>query len=157
MFFCQCRVQYKSSLRNWAGVLASRQTITQYTILPISVRKPKTKKMTPRILKRKWRKNQNWKSFQMFFFQNCEIYQTKRGSTNWMTITKPSVTNISPRFSRSIKQQTPLTFGQNGLGADINSTWAPARRDERLLLPVLAELATEYKLRGPREWGLCTL
>lgn len=83
-------------------------------------------------------------------------YQTNNGSINWITITKPRVTNISPRFNSSIKQHTPFTFGQNGLGADINSTWAPARRD-RLLLPVLAELATEYKLRGPRECDLCTL
>lgn len=85
-----------------------------------------------------------------------QSYQTNNGSMNWMTITKPSVTSISPRFSSSIKQHTPFTFGQNGFGADINSTCAPARR-ERLLRPVLAELATEYKLRGPRECDLCTL
>lgn len=71
---------------------------------------------------------------------------------NWMTITKPNVTRIRPRFSSTIRQQTPLTFGQNGFGADISSTLAPARRELRLR-PVFAELATEYKLRGPRDDG----
>lgn len=60
----------------------------------------------------------------------------------------PSVTKIKPKLSNSIKQQTPFTFGQNGLGADIASMRAPARR-ERLLRPVFVELATEYRLRGP--------
>lgn len=71
---------------------------------------------------------------------------------NCITITKPNVTKINPKLSNNIRQHTPLTFGQNGFGADINSTWAPARR-ERLLRPVFAELATEYKLRGPRDTG----
>lgn len=66
------------------------------------------------------------------------------------------MTRIKPKFNNSIKQQTPLTFGQNGFGADISSTLAPARR-ELLLRPVLAELATEYMLRGPREYDLCAL
>lgn len=80
--------------------------------------------------------------FYIFFKIYHPSYQTNSGSMNWMTMTKPSVTRMSPRFSRSIRQQTPLTFGQNGFGADISSTWAPARR-ERLLRPVFAELATE--------------
>lgn len=53
-----------------------------------------------------------------------------------------------------MRQQTPFTFGQNGFGADIASTRAPARRD-RLLRPVLFELATEYKLRGPCAFERC--
>lgn len=73
-----------------------------------------------------------------------------------MTITNPSVTKINPKLSNNIRQQTPLTFGQNGFGADIASIRAPARRD-RLLRPVFAELATEYKLRGPRECDRCVL
>lgn len=44
-------------------------------------------------------------------------------------MTNPKVTNISPRFMRSIRQQTPLMFGQNGLGADIASTLAPILLD----------------------------
>lgn len=83
-------------------------------------------------------------------------YHTKSGSTNWITITNPSVTRINPRLSNNIKQQTPFTFGQNGFGADIASIRAPARRD-RFDRPVLAELATEYILLGPRECGLCAL
>lgn len=71
---------------------------------------------------------------------------------NCITITNPNVTSISPKLSSNIRQQTPFTLGQNGFGADINSTWAPARRD-RLLRPVFAELATEYKLLGPRDIG----
>lgn len=55
-----------------------------------------------------------------------------------------------------MRQQTPFTFGQNGFGADIASMRAPARRD-RLLRPVFAELATEYRLRGPRECDRCAL
>lgn len=62
-----------------------------------------------------------------------------------MTITKPSVTKINPKFSKSIRQQTPFIFGQKGFGADINSILAPRLL---LLFPVLAELATEYKLLG---------
>lgn len=65
-------------------------------------------------------------------------------------MTKPSVININPKLSNTIRQQTPFTFGQNGFGADIASIRAPARRD-RLLRPVFAELATEYKLLGPLE------
>lgn len=80
-------------------------------------------------------------------------YHTNNGSTNCMTITKPSVTNIKPKLSSNIRQQTPLTFGQNGFGAAMASIRAPARR-ERLLRPVLAELATEYILCGPLEF-LC--
>lgn len=51
-----------------------------------------------------------------------------------------------------MRQQTPLTFGQNGFGADIASIRAPAFR-ERLLRPVFAELAAEYRLCGPLECG----
>lgn len=29
------------------------------------------------------------------------------------------MTNINPKLSSSIRQQTPFTFGQNGFGADI--------------------------------------
>lgn len=71
-------------------------------------------------------------------------------------MTNPSVTRIKPKLSRSIRQHTPFTFGQNGFGADIASMRAPARR-ERLLRPVFAELATEYKLRGPLECDRCAL
>lgn len=81
-------------------------------------------------------------------------HQTNRGSINCITITKPSVTRIKPKFSSNMRQQTPFTFGQNGFGADIASTRAPARRD-RLLRPVLFELATEYKLRGPCAFERC--
>lgn len=61
-------------------------------------------------------------------------------------MTKPNVTNISPRFSSNIRQQTPLTFGQNGFGADISSILAPRFV---LPLPVFAVLATEYRLLAP--------
>jgi hypothetical protein len=44
---------------------------------------------------------------------------------NWITITKPNVIKIKPKLSRSIRQQTPRTLGQNGFGADIASTLAP--------------------------------
>lgn len=71
-------------------------------------------------------------------------------------MTNPSVTRIKPKLSKSMRQQTPFTFGQNGFGADIASMRAPARRD-RLLRPVFAELATEYRLRGPRECDRCAL
>lgn len=69
-------------------------------------------------------------------------YQTNSGSINCITITKPSVTKIKPKLSSNMRQQTPFTFGQNGFGADMASMRAPVRR-ERLLRPVLAELATE--------------
>lgn len=71
-------------------------------------------------------------------------------------MTNPSVTRIKPKLSKIIRQQTPFAFGQNGFGADIASMRAPARR-ERLLRPVFAELATEYKLRGPLECDRCAL
>lgn len=79
-------------------------------------------------------------------------HHTNKGSMNCMTITKPKVTRISPKLSNTIRQQTPLMFGQNGFGADISSTLAPARREFRLR-PVFAELAIEYRLRGPRDTG----
>lgn len=60
-----------------------------------------------------------------------------------MTITKPSVTRIKPKLSRSIRQQTPFTFGQKGFGADIASTLAPRNLCDRLLRPVFADDATE--------------
>lgn len=69
-------------------------------------------------------------------------YQTNNGSINCITITKPRVTKIKPKLSSNMRQQTPFTLGQKGFGADIASMRAPARR-ERLLRPVLAELATE--------------
>lgn len=84
----------------------------------------------------------------------CNAYHTNNGSINCITITNPSVTNIKPKLSSNIRQQTPFTFGQNGFGADIASILAPARRD-RLLRPVFAELATEYKLRGPGACDRC--
>ena len=52
-------------------------------------------------------------------------YQTKRGSKNWITMTNPRVTKMSPRLRSSMRQQTPLVFGQNGFGADIVSTIRP--------------------------------
>lgn len=73
---------------------------------------------------------------------------------NCITMTNPSVTSIKPKFNSNIRQQTPFTFGQKGFGADIASMRAPARR-ERLLRPVFAELATEYKLRGACAWERC--
>lgn len=48
-----------------------------------------------------------------------------------------------PKFKSSIKQQTPLTFGQKGFGADIVSILAPRFVVLRALRPVLAVLATE--------------
>lgn len=70
-------------------------------------------------------------------------HHTKSGSKNCITITNPNVTRISPKFIKSIRQQTPLGFGQNGFGADIASILAPRNLCERPLLPVFAELATE--------------
>lgn len=46
-----------------------------------------------------------------------------------MTITKPSVTRIRPKFNSNNKQHIPLVFGQNGLGVDIVSTTIPPCRD----------------------------
>lgn len=59
--------------------------------------------------------------FSSFVSGNRKSYQTNSGSINWMTITKPNVTNIRPKFSSNIRQHTPFTFGQNGFGADISS------------------------------------
>lgn len=87
------------------------------------------------------------KTFNSGQFKN-NTHQTNNGSINCITITKPSVTKIKPKFSNNMRQQTPFTFGQKGFGADIASIRAPARR-ERLLRPVFVELATEYRLRGP--------
>lgn len=46
-----------------------------------------------------------------------------------MTITKPRVTKIIPRFKSNIKQHIPLIFGQNGFGAAIASMVIPAFLD----------------------------
>jgi len=84
--------------------------------------------------------------FLVFLIKNQSYHTKNNGSLNWITITKPSVIKIRPKLINNIKQQTPLTFGQNGFGAAIASTVAPLRL---LLRPVFAVLATEYILRGP--------
>lgn len=71
---------------------------------------------------------------------NNYSYHTNNGSINCITITNPSVTNINPRFNSNIRQHTPFTFGQNGFGAVIASSLAPARL-ELLLRPDLIEFA----------------
>lgn len=49
-------------------------------------------------------------------------------------MTKPNVTRIKPRFSRSIKQHIPLIFGQNGLGTEVIITLDfPLRADFSVL------------------------
>lgn len=56
-----------------------------------------------------------------------------------MTITKPNVTNMIPKFNSNIRQHIPFTFGQKGLGAAIASTVTPPFREFR----VLTVLATD--------------
>lgn len=46
-----------------------------------------------------------------------------------MTITKPRVTKMIPKFKRSIRQHIPFMLGQNGFGAAIASTVIPAFLD----------------------------
>lgn len=61
--------------------------------------------------------------------ENCKTpaitYHTKSGSKNCITMTKPKVTKISPKFRSNIRQQMPFVFGQNGFGADIVSMVMP--------------------------------
>lgn len=54
-------------------------------------------------------------------------------------MTKPNVTRMMPKFSKSIRQHMPLMLGQKGLGAAIVSTVTPPLREVR----VLTVLATE--------------
>lgn len=91
-----------------------------------------------------------FRKFDFFLSYNNEnipihTYQTITGSKNWITITNPKVTNIIPRFSRSIRQHIPLILGQKGFGAAIVSTVIPAFLEPRPVLTVLllARLATE--------------
>lgn len=135
-------------------------------MLPINVANPNIKNTNPRTLNEFFERKMY--SFFVFLVKplilECKhlhiipfdfrTYQTNRGSINCITITNPRVTSIKPKLSSNIRQQTPFTFGQNGFGADIASIRAPARRD-RLLRPVFAELATEYKLRGPFAFERC--
>lgn len=55
-------------------------------------------------------------------------HHTNNGSKNCMTITKPNVTNMRPRFNNNMRQHMPLVFGQKGFGADIVSTVTPGFR-----------------------------
>lgn len=54
-----------------------------------------------------------------------------------MTITKPKVMRIMPKFNSNIKQHIPRMFGQNGFGAAIASMVMPPFLDA-LLFDVLA-------------------
>jgi len=67
-------------------------------------------------------------------------YQTTNGWKNCMTITKPKVTRIKPRLRSNMRQQTPLVFGQNGLGVDIVSTIIPPFRDVRVFTVEVPDL-----------------
>lgn len=67
-------------------------------------------------------------------------YQTTNGWKNCMTITKPRVTRIKPRFKSNIRQQTPLVFGQKGFGVDIVSTIIPPFRDVRVFTVEVPDL-----------------
>ena len=65
---------------------------------------------------------------------------TTGGSWSWSTMMKPIQMRMMERLVRTMRQQTPLVLGQNGLGADMVSTARPAFM-VFLLLTVLMPLA----------------
>ena len=93
----------------------------QYTSAQRTVKKPKQRMTTP-------------------MFQTCEatglvhsinirstlLLLTNVGSCSCSTMMNPMATKMMARLTRTIRQHTPLVFGQNGFGADIVSTTTPA-------------------------------
>ena len=72
------------------------------------------------------------------------MFQMTGGSVSWSTMMKPMQMRIRARFARTIRQHTPLVFGQNGLGADMVSTANPAFIvffDFTVLIPLAAVIA----------------
>ena len=53
-------------------------------------------------------------------------YQTTGGSVSWRTMMNPIQIRMRDKLVRTIRQQTPFVFGQNGFGADMVSTARPA-------------------------------
>ena len=63
---------------------------------------------------------------------------------------KPMQTRMRARLARTIRQQTPLVFGQKGLGADMVSTARPAFIvffDLTVLIPLAVVRAVPGKTR----------
>ena len=76
------------------------------------------------------------------------MFQMTGGSVSWSTMMKPMQMRIRARFARTIRQHTPLVFGQNGLGADMVSTANPAFIvffDFTVLIPLAAVIAVPGK------------
>lgn len=69
-------------------------------------------------------------------------YQTYNGSKNCITITKPNVIRIMPKFNNNIKQHIPRIFGQKGLGADIVSIVTPPFLDVLVFVVLATDGAT---------------
>ena len=98
----------------------------QYTSAQSTVKNPKQRMTTPMF--HTWDKcmymsftlHQTYGSFRKFGLL------TNVGSCSCRTMMNPMATKMMARLTSTIRQQTPLVLGQNGLGADIVSTTTPA-------------------------------
>ena len=98
----------------------------QYTRAQSTVKNPKQRMTTPMF--HTWDKckcmsftlHQTYGSFRKFGLL------TNVGSCSCRTMMNPMATKMMARLTSTIRQQTPLVLGQNGLGADIVSTTTPA-------------------------------
>ena len=98
----------------------------QYTSAQSTVKNPKQRMTTPMF--------HTWENGMCMSFTLHQTYGSFRkfglltnvGSCSCRTMMNPMATKMMARLTSTIRQQTPLVLGQNGLGADIVSTTTPA-------------------------------
>ena len=95
----------------------------QYTSAQRTVKNPKQRMTTPMF---QTCDTTGFRSFDQHLPKKDRAVLTNVGSCNCSTMMNPMATKMMARLTRTIRQHTPLVFGQNGFGADIVSTTTPA-------------------------------